>query len=91
MLTMRTCKDAPLRDLVRGIMEHFRTKYGLVMVDPHFWYKGRHMLLNEMLYSTPSKSLLLITEGPTLPEELMEHKGALRQCSKENCKRSWHF
>ena len=24
VLTMRTCKDAPLRDLVRGIMEHLR-------------------------------------------------------------------
>ena len=87
VLVVRASVDAKLGDLERGIIEHYRLKYGLVFTDPQFWLKGWQLLHNEMLFSFPHLCLFLVTDGATLPEHLLGHKGAIRECTI--CGRSW--
>ena len=89
VLTMRAGKDARFTDMIKGIKEHYTLKYNLHLEDPNFWVKGRKILHHELLFSHAPKTLILITEGASLPQHLLTHKGALRECTL--CGKSWHF
>ena len=79
--------DVPIQMVSERVCEFFAKKVGMpepwntcIASELNITFKGKVETGQDMISTYPEKSLFLLSKGP-LPEQLMNHKGLLWQCT----------